>query len=253
MLQLLSLLVWVSFVFGLCVLSYVSISDLRRRLVSNWIWVLAYPIGCAMTLASIVFNVVGVGVVLVSFGCCLFLGLVLFYSGFYGGADVKALIFIGLTIPTLPLTFNPALRISALPLILIVYCLSSILSLVWPLSIFGLNLKDLLVKRKPLFDGISLTMRQKVWLLFTARKIPIEKFGSLRYFPAEQVVLQKGEPTRVLVHFVKAETDLKKHLDNLEKYRELYHGGVLASPTIPSACFLTAALTILPLANLPLF
>jgi hypothetical protein len=203
-----------------------------------------------MTLASIFFNMVGVGVVLVSFGCCLFLGLVLFYSGFYGSADVKALIFIGLTIPTLSLTFNPALRVTTLPVVLAVFCLSSIQSLVWPLSICGLNLKDLIVKRKTMFDGISLTMRQKVWLLFTARKIPIEKFGSFRYFPAEQVVLQNGEPTRVLLHFVKAETNLAKHLDNLEKYRELYRGGVLASPTIPSTCFLTVALAILPLISL---
>ncbi|MCL2172369.1 MAG: hypothetical protein FWB84_01790 [Candidatus Bathyarchaeota archaeon] len=100
-----------------------------------------------------------------------------------------------------------------------------------------------------MFDGIKLTLRQKVLLLFTARYISLTQLESLRYFPAETVVLQEknGEPTRKLLHFVKAETNLQKCLDKLKEHSELYQNGVLASPTIPTMIFFTIALTIVPL------
>jgi len=247
------LLSWGSFIFGLCVLGFVSVLDFKTRRVSNWVWVFAYPIGCAMTLAGIALDLVGASVVLVSLGGTLFLGLVLVCSGFYGSADVKALIFIGLTTPTVPVTVEFALGVSALPVVLVVFCNSALLSLIWPISIFILNLKDLL-KREPMFEGITLTIRQKILLLFTARLIPIDKFGELGYFPAETVVVvvqdKEHKPTRKLLRLVKAETDLEKYQYTLKKYSTLYPNGVLASPTIPTMVFFTLALAIAPLGHL---
>lgn len=244
------LLIWLPFIFVLGVLGYVSVLDFKTRRVANWVWIFAYPIGCAMTLVSVAFNLVGASVVLVSLVVSLFLGLGLCCSGFYGSADAKALIFIGLTLPTIPHTLNPAVGLSALPIVLAVFCFSSILSLIWPLSIFSLNLKDLLLKRKSMFEGIQLTLRQKVWLLFTVRHIPLTKLGGLGYFPAETVVVQEecdGKPTRKLLRFVKAETNLQKYIDKLQEHSELYQNGVLASPTIPTLIFFTIALAIAPL------
>jgi len=244
---------WAPFVFTLSVLTYASMFDLKKREVANWVWLLAYPIGSMMTLAKLVFGLLDVQTVLVSLGVSLFLGFVLLCSNFYGGADVKAIVFIGLTVPTIPPTFNPALGLSALPVVLMVFCISTILSLIWPLSIFSLNLKDLL-KRKPMFEGIQLTLRQKIWLLFTARRIPLTKLGGLRYFPSETVAVQEereGKPARKLLCFVKAETNLKKYTDNLEEHSELYQNGVLASPTIPTMIFFTLALAIVLFAYNP--
>jgi Flp pilus assembly protein protease CpaA len=243
------LLMWIPFAFVLSVLGYVSVRDFKTRRVSNGIWIFTYPIGCAMALASIAFNLVNISVVLVSLVISLFLGLGLFCSGFYGSADAKALIFIGLTLPTIPHTLNHSLGLSALPVILVVFCFSSILSLIWPLSIFSLNLKDHLLKKKSMFKGIQLTLRQKIWLLFTSRLIPLDKLDGLRYFPAETVVIQKeasGKPARKLLRFVKAETNLKKYIDNLKEHSKLYPNGVLASPTIPTIIFFTIALAIIP-------
>jgi hypothetical protein len=188
---------------------------------------------------------------LVSFGVSLFLGAVLLYTGFYGGADVKALVFIGLTIPTLPFMLNPVLSVPALPLVLVVFCISAILSMIWPLSIFILNLKDV-AKGKQLFDGLNLAMREKVLLLFTTRRIPLEELKkSLRYFTAEEVVLQEdGKPTKKLLHLIKAETNLSKHVNNIKEHPELCEKGVLAAPTIPSITFFTIALTTAPIGTL---
>jgi preflagellin peptidase FlaK len=237
------LLMWVPFGFVLGVLVYVSVFDLRKREVSNWVWLFTYPIGCAMTFTGWALNLLDTQTILVSFLVSMVLGVVLLCVGFYGGADVKALVFVGLSLPTLPVVFSPVLGAPALPLILVVFCNSALLSMVWPLSIFILNLKDSL-QGKLLFEGIRLSMREKILLFFTARRIPLEELEkkSLRYFPAEIVVLQEGKPTRKLLHLMKAETNTSKYVNNLKEHKELCNKGVLASPTIPSITFLTLAL-----------
>jgi hypothetical protein len=125
--------------------------------------------------------------------------------------------------------------------------------LIWPLSIFVLNLADL-VKGKSLFEEIHLTLRQKVWLLFTVRRISLTKFEGLSYFPAEIVVIaceeEGGKPAKKLLRFVKAETNLQKYLDTLKEHSRLYPNGVLASPTIPTMVFFTIALALVPVMNL---
>jgi len=245
------LLMWVPFIFTLSVLTFASVLDFKKRTVPNWVWLFAYPIGCIMTLTELAINLIDVQTVLVSFGVSLLLGAVLLYTGFYGGADIKALVFIGLTTPTLPLMLNPVLNVPALPLVLVVFCNSAILSMIWPLSIFILNLKDI-VKGKQLFDGLNLTIREKILLLFTTRRIPIDELEkSPRYFPAEEVVLQEdGKPTKKVLYLMKAETNLSKHVNNLKEHPELCKKGVLTSPTIPSITFFTIALTTAPIGTL---
>jgi Flp pilus assembly protein protease CpaA len=245
----LELLGWVSFVFSLGVLGYASLQDVRCRQVSNWVWVIGYSMGSIITLVTLAAKTLSASVVCLSLGFAAGLGLVLFCSGFYGGADVKALIYVGLVVPLLPVSGNSGLGFLDLPLVLVVFCYASVLAMVWPLAIFILNLKDAL-RGDNMFEGIKLSLPKKVGLLFTARKVPLEKLESLRYFPAERVVLQDGEPTRRLVHFVKAETDLEKYFANLEQHKDLYQRGTLASPTIPTICFLTLAMASLPLGNL---
>jgi Flp pilus assembly protein protease CpaA len=245
-------MLWIPFGFVLGVLAYVSVLDLRKREVSNWVWLFTYPIGCAMTFTGWALNVLDVEAVLVSFLISMVLGVVLLCVGFYGGADVKALVFVGLTLPTLPVVFSPVLGVPALPLILVVFCNSTLLSMVWPLSIFILNLKDSL-RGKVLFEGIKLSMREKVLLLFTTRRIPIEELEkkNLRYFPAEEVALQEdGKPVRKLLHLMKAETNPSKYVNNLKEHKELCNKGVLASPTIPSITFFTIALATAPIGTL---
>jgi Flp pilus assembly protein protease CpaA len=237
---------WALFVFSLGILGYASLQDVRCRQVSNCVWVIGYPIGSIITLAALAAEPLRAQVVCLSLGFAVGLGLVLFCLGFYGGADVKALIFVGLAAPLLPLSGNVGLGFLDLPLVLVVFCYASLLSLVWPLAIFILNLKDAL-RGHNMFGGIKLSVRKKVWLLFTARKVPLEKLKSLRYFPAERVVFQEGEPARMVVHFVKAETDLEKYFATLEKHQTLYQKGILASPTIPTIVFLTLAMASLPL------
>ncbi|MDR0374010.1 MAG: prepilin peptidase [Nitrososphaerota archaeon] len=243
------LLMWLPFVFTLSVLTYACVYDLKERQVSNRVWLFAYSIGFIITITEIMLGLLDGAVVLVSFLVWVFLGVVLFWSGFYGGADIKALLFITLTTPTIPYTLNPILNLPPLPLILTVFCNSILLSLIWPLTIFVLNLKDTL-KGNNMFEEIQLSLPQKVRLFFTARQTPLEKLNSLRYFPAEQIEIQNGQPTRKPLRVVKAETDLTTYNNDLKTHKHLYKKGVFASPTIPTIVFFTIALAIAPLGNL---
>ena len=244
-----SLLMWLPFVFTLSVLTYACVYDLKERQVSNWVWLFVYPIGCLMTFAAVVFGLLSLSVVLVSVFVAVGLVFVLFRTGFCGGADLKTLLFIALTTPTIPHSLNPTLNLPPLPLILTVFCNSILLSLIWPLTIFTLNLKDTL-KGNNMFENIQLTLPQKVRLFFTARQTPLEKLDGLRYFPAEQIEIQKGQPTRNPLRLMKAETDTTKYLNNLNTHKHLYKKGVLASPTIPTIALFTIAIAITPLGNL---
>jgi len=236
------LLLWASFAFTLTILAYASILDFRKREVSNWVWIFAYPACCALTFSGWITGVFELEVVLISVGISTMLSLMLFFIGFYGGADVKSLILVGLALPISPHTTTTTTN-PIMPFILTIFLNVTILSLAWPLSVFALNIKDTL-RGCHMFEGIKLSPKQKLWLLFTKRKIPLEKL-SLKYLPAETITIQEnGTPTKRVLHFVRAETDLTKHLEILEKHKEHYKNGVLASPTIPTLCFFTPALAI---------
>ena len=234
-------------------MAYASICDLKTREVSNWVWVLAYPTGFALTLVAVATDALNLETVILSAGISLVLGFALLYFGFYGGADAKALIFIALTFPTYPTAFKPLPGDIAFPTVLTMFFNSVLLSLIYPLTVFALNVKDAL-RGKKMFEGINATLREKALLLFTARKIGLDKLDkSLAYFPSETIVKQDGKLTRKPLHFIKAEADLSPYLSTLKENRELYKKGVLATPTMPYMIFLALALVLIPLGNLILF
>ena len=238
------------YAFALGVLAYASICDLKTREVSNWVWVLAYPAGFALTIAAVATEILTVETVILSVGVSLLLGSVLLYFGLYGGADAKALIFVALTFPAYPTAFNPLLSNAALPPVITMFCNSVLLSLIYPITIFALNVKDIL-KGKRLFEGIKASLHEKILLLFTTRKVNLSKLDkSLNYFPAETVVKNDGLLTRKPLHFIKAEADLSSYTVTLKENRELYADGVLASPTLPFIIFFALALALLSIGNI---
>jgi len=244
---------FVQFVFALVVLFVGSVCDVRCREVSNWVWVFAYPVGCVLSGFGLVLGLVGVWEFVFSFGCGLVLGFGLFYFGFFGGADAKAIIFVGLTVPACIVVggfVDGGTVLVGLPLVLVMFLNSVFLSLVYPLAVFVVNVRDLLLG-KSLFEGLEVSLFWKVRLLFTARKICLEELErNLAYFPLETIEIENGKPVRTFLGFVKAETDLTTHLAVLRKNEELFKGGVLATPTIPFVVFFTCGLALAPWINL---
>lgn len=238
------------YAFALAVLVYASISDFKSREVSNWVWIMAYPAGLTMTTIALASGTLSLETAIFSVGISLALGFILLYLGLYGGADAKALILVALTLPAYPLAFKPPFGNLAFPPVLTIFLNSIVFSMIYPLSVFLLNVRDAL-KGKKIFEGINLTAHEKVLILFTERKVSLDRLGkSLAYFPSETVVTQNGKLTRKTLHFIKAETDLSPYIENLKEHSELFQNGVLATPTIPFIIFFTLALAIMPFSNL---
>lgn len=241
------------FAFALAVLTYASVLDFKSREVSNWVWAMAYPAGCGLTIATLATEALSIEPVILSLGVSIALSFVLLYFGFYGGADAKALIFVALTIPAYPAGLKPPLGDIALPPVLTMFCNSVFLSMIYPLSVFALNVRDVL-KGKKMFEGINVNAREKVLLLFAARKVGLDRIErDLAYFPSETVVTRDGKLKRKLLRFIKAETDLSQYISNLKENQELFKNGVLATPTMPFIIFFTTGLAIAPMGNLVVF
>ncbi|MGD6805802.1 MAG: prepilin peptidase [Candidatus Bathyarchaeia archaeon] len=238
------------YTFALAVLIYASVLDFKSREVSNRIWLLAFPASFAFSIVALAVGILNLELMVLSVCFSLGLGLTLFCFGFYGGADAKALLFIALALPAYPTAFKPPIGDLAFIPVITVFFNSTLLSMIYPISIFTLNIKDIL-RGKNLFRGINATIKEKILLLFTARKISLHKLDeSLSYFPLETVTATKeGKLTRKVLHFIKSEEDLSPYINNLKEHENILGDGVLATPTIPFIVFITLALALMPLIN----
>jgi len=244
---------WVSYVFALTVLTYASICDLKTREVSNRLWVAAWPAGFALSVLNIVFGDLTVSALAISAGISVILGVPTAYFGLFGGADMKALIFIGLTVPAYPrgmrMFLGDPIGIPAVTVIMNAY----IFCIFYPLAIFSANALDML-RRRSIFSGVEAGLMDKAILMFTTRKVSLESLErGLHYFPAEVLVEEGGRIFRKPVRLIHAEANLEPILEKIRGNRHLFRDGVLASPTIPLLIPFTIALLLLPLGNIPLW
>jgi len=239
------------FLLALAVLAYASIRDLKSREVPDKVWLLSFPAGLALTTIDVSAGVLNVSDFAVSIAVASALCFTLFYTGLYGGADFKALLFLAVAFPAYTEGFKPIIE-SLVPVpVLTVFCNSVLVSLVYPASILTLNLADLLKGENPLKDVAVNTVLGRLVLLATARRIEFEKLKrGIGYFPAEKVVVEDGRLVRKPVYFVGAEADTDDMIRALEVHKEFYRDGVLASPTIPMIVFITSGLALLPAGNL---
>ena len=233
------------FLVSLVALGYGSVKDFSTREVTNWVWVLTVPVCLFLDCVDVYLGVLSVTVLLASLGVSFLVGVSLFYLGLFGGADVKALLLIGATVPSYVIVPRLLLaRILFLPIVFVFFS-SVVLSMFYPLSILVLNLNDLRRGRR-LLQGLGVRhWYSKLVLYVTVRKVCLEQLhNSLKYFPAEKVVLQEGKPVRRPVYFVRAEANLDELFADLQAHGDLFGDGVLASPTIPMIVFLTAGFLV---------
>ena len=241
---------YVSYAFALAVLVYASYCDLKEREVSDLVWFVGCPVGLALSLAGFLQGNLPASSLAVSAAASACTGFALHRLGLIGGADALAMLFLGLTLPAYP----EGLPLYADPLRFPFFAILSnavALSLACPVSVFTLNVADMLRGRNP-FNGVEVRgAGDLLVLLFTARRVSLEKLISgLHYFPAERLVWEGGRPARLPVHFLGAEADVSEIVAEIAEHRELYGDGVLASPTIPMIMFLTIGVALLPIGNL---
>jgi Flp pilus assembly protein protease CpaA len=225
-------------------LVYASASDVATREVSDRVWVLGIPVCVLLGVVDLYLGRVDHLSLVASLGVSFLLGYLLCFLGFYGGADGRALVLMAAAMPSYPSTDLFFTRVLPLP-IFVIFFISTLLSIVYPLKVFTLNVIDFL-RGKRLLQGIKEDSLLKRLLLYvTARKVTFEKLkAGLKYFPAEIVIVEEGEVRRTPIYFLHAEANVDELVDQLKTHKELFHDGVLASPTTPMIVFQTAGFLI---------
>jgi len=234
------------FIITLFCLGYASISDIKKREVTDKVWLLSVPLCLALTLIDVYAGTLALIDVIASLVLALVLGFSLFYLCFYGGADLKALMLIAVTVPAY-LYDGLFLRIIfPLPLLL-VFFLAILLSALIPLTVLSLNFVDLCRGKDPLRGITERNRFRQLLLLMTTRRMSFEdlKKEGLKYLPAEKVICVDGKYERKPVYSIRVDDDAEKLVDELEQSKDIYVDGILASPTIPMIVFLTLGLTLL--------
>jgi preflagellin peptidase FlaK len=224
-----------SLLTSIALLAYASIEDVKKREISDRIWLIFTLFGLATRAIDLAYfpnlgHFLDI-VISIAIPTILFLGL--FYLGLFGGADAKALICIALSNPKPP---------SSLPLLvgyLLPYYSLSIFdnSVILSLSIIPLNLAfnlSWLISGRKLFEGLEEEATwKKVVAFFTCRKARSADVRSSPSFCAAEVVKmsKKGESKRCIRLVYRLGDDNEELLPDSEY--------VLAHYTIPLIVFVT--------------
>ena len=135
---------------------FTSYLDIRKREVEDKVWIVFGIIGAASLVYQGVTSTVDWFSVGISIGLTTLIGLGLFYFGFYGGADGKALIVFSLFIPL----YNPAIGLYSLAPI-IVLTNGVLISMLLPAALLTLNISRL-IRKQPIFEGFEEPLYRKV-------------------------------------------------------------------------------------------
>ena len=137
-------------------LLYTSYLDMKKREVEDKIWLIFGAIGVALQVYEILngyANIVSLGI---SLALATIIGLGLFFIGFYGGADGKALIVLAILVPQ----FNPRVGLYTIaPLMVLTN--GVLISILLPVSILLLNCARLL-RHQEIFEGFSEPFHRKL-------------------------------------------------------------------------------------------
>lgn len=241
--QVLSIVDGLSILTCLAFLTYSSWSDVKTREVSDRVWLIFFPIALSLTSVRIVLCQELFQVSILSAFLGLVISVILLYSGFFGGADIKALICVTVSNPTPPATVKPIAGFHHPFFPIILFCNSCLIALS---SAAYMALRNLLRMSKGdtrLFGGFE---EEPVWgkmlAFISGYKIDISELKKKKHlFPMEQVFGRNGKMMRRFRFFVDVEADQEKMVKGLEEYmrKGLVPRDVWVSPGLPMLVFFT--------------
>lgn len=220
-----------------------SVYDYRSREVPNFIWILFIPIALALTVtevftSSLPFTLVLRFLISASISIAIFMAV--FYLGFFGGADAKALIGLSLIVPWQPSLAKPLLGY-ALPLYPIsIFDNAVLLSLlVLPYALLR-NLFWKIGTGQEFFEGLeSEASVKKACALIFCLKVKSSKIKPYDSVAEDTSVLPGGEVRKKLLLLRKLED---------EEHQPVKHEGlpnyVFINVALPMILFITAGLVM---------
>jgi len=232
----------------LLTLIFLSVSswyDFKFREVSDRIWLLFAPISFILTFMQyyLEFTIEADYSIflfwLLSLGVTIPLSLLLFYLGFFGGADAKALICLSFAMPA-----YPSISIAQFNSMLPVFPLAVLVNAVSVASMFTLvitchNIIEYLHIRGEMFRGFEHEPCWKKMLVFiTGVRINPKRLKDSHYIPLEYAVKGKGgEVTRHLRVSPQIE-------EECPVCAETFSGRIWATPGLPFLIFMTVGYVI---------
>jgi len=233
-----------------------SIYDLKTREVPDKVWLAFLPIGIALTAFRLYVLPSLILLTAISVVLTVAISFVMFYFGLFGGADAKAIMCLGATIP-LTLTSYDSIFGYVFPFLPITVTITSYLcSALVILWIVGRNLTHHFQHGK-MFDGLSNESSWKKTLAFvTGYLVPQSKLRSIFYlYPMEEVVDTSEGSRRALKVYTSAEEDREMVVSTLcEKLKQMgYEGEVWVTPGLPHMIFLLLGLIITLIFGDPIF
>ena len=167
-------------VFSLLFLAYACYSDIRKRSVSNIVWLVMMGVGIAFAgYCAVVQGMSFLVPLIFSITITVVTSYIFFRLGLFGAADAKALICIAVLFPTQPVlaifSHNFPLFGTYVPIVfpfaLVVLMNAAVLALVVPISLFFRNLHSLRLKE----------FMRNAAMCFVAYRVNIDRLRSHRF------------------------------------------------------------------------
>jgi preflagellin peptidase FlaK len=236
-----------SIVVTLFFFSISSIYDLKTREVDDWVWLIYGPIGLSLTILRLLLDASNLVLTLLAIGVTTGVALALGYFGLFGGADAKAMICLGLTLPLNPTIIHPLLGyvhpFFPIVVVIIAFLCSASLS-VW----FGLkNLVTYLRFGRRMFDGLeNETAWRKIMACILGYPAKFSKLRSTFYlYPMEEAKRDNSVTHRSLKLYISAETDREQLVSELSNaMKPEFNGEVWVTPGIPMLLFMLVGLIL---------
>ena len=223
-----------------------SYFDLKTREVDDRVWLIYAPIGGALTVLRLLNDPSLLLITLVSIAVTVLVSFGLFYFGLFGGADSKAIMCLGLTMPLPPTIFQPLLGYvhPVFPLVVIIIgFICSAFAGVW------IGFRNLLVyarEGRRMFEGLEHeAWWRKASAMILGYRTELSKLRSTFYlYPMEQIVQDNEGAHRTLKLYVNAEADREQAVSEFSDLatKEGYHGRVWVTPGLPMLLFLLIGL-----------
>jgi len=232
----------------LILLTVAAIFDLRTREVPDKVWLLYGPVGVTLTIYRIwvepalsLFTAASISLsILVAFGLVFF--------GLSGGADAKALICLGITLPLPPGIVTPIFGFAFPFFPIVVLVTGYIVSLSVAVWMLGRNLVVLTRQGSGMFKGLE---REPIWkkILAFITGFPTG-FSNLRstlyLYPMEEVVEDENGAHRTLQVYSNADVEREQVLSEFSESMKKVGSPntVWVTPGLPLLVFILAAVVI---------
>jgi len=229
----------------LCVafLSYGSWTDLKTREVPDKVWALSLPVASVITTIKVYLSSGLLILYVLSISLSIIVSLVIFKVGFFGGADAKAMISMGVALPLFPEIFRPILGYFHPFFPLVVLTNSFLLSLLSIAYVVYRNLAWRLQTGLPFFSGFEREpLPKKFLVLLSGHKVELAQLRkSIHLIPLEDVDETGEAPLRKMRIFVGAEEDRDVVVERLARHSSegLVQSHIWATPGLPMMVFVS--------------